>query len=110
MIKLFEKKSVSDHIQVNAFPAAKEKGELCAFGSLVGFSDYKTAAGVTGSVDVGKQIAVFQVAKADLASAAIGTDVYITSGGELSATATGNKLFGTVVAVGSDTFDLAITG
>ena len=110
MAKLFEKKPVSDHIQVAAFPAAKDKGDVCTFGSLVGFSDYKTASGVTGSVDVGKNIAVFQAAKSDLPAAAIGTDVYITSAGALTVTATDNKLLGTVVAVGADTFDIAITG
>jgi len=109
-VKLFSKKPTSDHIQVAAFPAAKEKGDLCAFGSLVGFADYNTAAGAAGSVDVGKEIAVFQAAKTDLSTATIGTDVYVTSAGALSATATDNKLLGTVVAVGSDTFDIAITG
>ena len=109
-MRLFGKKPVSDHIMVAAFPAAKEKGEICVFGSLVGFSDYNTAAGASGSVDVGKSIAVFQAAKSTLATAAIGTDVYVTSAGAFSATATGNKLLGTVVAVGGDTFDIAITG
>jgi len=107
---LFAKKPVSDHIQIAAFPSAKEKGEICAFGSLVGFSDYKTVAGAPGSVDIGKNCAVFQAAKADLATAAIGTDVYITSAGALSATEPGNILLGTVVAVGPDTFDIAVIG
>jgi len=110
MVKLFEKKPVSDHIQIAAFPSKKDKGEICVFGSLVGFSDYDTANGAAGSVDVGKQIAVFQAAKNDLPAAAIGADVYITSAGALTATATGNTLLGTVVAVGGDTFDVAITG
>jgi predicted RecA/RadA family phage recombinase len=110
MAKLFEKRPVSDHIQVAAFPAAKEKGEICVFGNLVGLSDYDTASGAAGSVDVGKQIAVFQAAKADLPTAAIGTDVYITSAGALTATASDNTLLGTVVAVGGDTFDIAVTG
>jgi len=110
MVTLFEKRPVSDHIQIAAFPAKKDKGELCVFGSLVGFSDYNTESGAPGSVDVGKQIAVFQVAKTDLPTAAIGADVYIASAGTLTATASGNKLLGTVVAVGGDTFDVAITG
>ena len=108
-MKLFEKKPVSDHILVEAFPAAKEKGEVCVFGSLVGFSDYNTAAGSPGSVDVGKEIAIFQAAKTALPAAAIGTDVFVTSAGGLSTTATENKLLGTVIAVGADTFDIAIT-
>ena len=87
MVKLFEKKPVSDHILVSAFPAAKESGELCVFGSLIGFSDYNTKAGEPGSVDVGKMIAVFQASAADLTgTAAVGTDVYITSTETLSAT------------------------
>lgn len=110
MAVLFEKKAVSDHIEVSAFPAAKAKGEVCVFGSLVGFSDYTTAAGKAGSVDAGKMIAVFQAAKSDLAAAAVGTDVYITPAGALSDTASGNTLLGTVVAVEGDTFDIAITG
>ena len=111
MAKLFEKKPVSDHILIPAFPAAKESGELCVFGSLIGFSDYNTKAGDPGSVDVGKMIAVLQAAKADLTgTVAIGTDVYITSTETLSTTSTGNKLLGTVVAVGGDTYDIAVTG
>jgi len=110
MVKLFEKRPVSDHIQIAAFPAKKDKGEVCVFGSLVGLSDYDTASGAAGSVDVGKQIAVFQAAKADLMTAAIGADVYITSAGALTTTASGSTLLGTIVAVGGDTFDIAITG
>ena len=111
MAKLFEKKPVSDHIQIAAFPAAKEAGEICAFGSLIGLSDYNTASGAAGSVDVGKPIAVFQAATADLTgTAAIGTDVYVTSSGALDTTTSGNKLLGTIVAVEADTFDIAITG
>lgn len=112
MKTLFEKKSVSDHIQIEAFPTAKEKGEICILGSLIGFSDYKTEAGKMGSVDIGKQAAVFQAAKADLTgTASIGADVYITPAGDLSTTATGNKLLGTIVAVGSSTaIDIAVIG
>jgi len=110
MVTLYEKKPVSDHILIAAFPAAKEKGEICKFGSLVGFSDYKTDSGAPGSVDVGKEIAVFQAAKAELTTAAIGVDVYVTSAGALTATASGNTLLGTIVAVGADTFDIAVTG
>jgi len=111
MAKLFEKKPVSDHILVSAFPSAKAKGEICVFGSLVGFSDYDTKEGDPGSVDVGKMIAVLQASKEDLTgTVAIGTDVYATTASALSATATGNKLLGTVVAVGGDTYDLAVTG
>jgi hypothetical protein len=109
MAILFEKKPVSDHIQIGAFPSAKEKGEICVFGSLVGFSDYKTGAGEAGSVDIGKMAAVFQAAVADLDGVAtVGADGYAASAGTPSATATGNKLLGTVVAAGSDTFDIAV--
>jgi len=108
---LFEKKPVSDHIQIAAFPTAKEKGEICLLGSLVGFSDYKTEANKPGSVDIGKQAAVFQAATSDLTgTAAIGADVYITPAGDLSTTAAGNKLLGTIVAVGSDAIDIAVIG
>jgi predicted RecA/RadA family phage recombinase len=103
---LYEKKPVSDHIEIAAFPAAKSKGDVVQFGSIIGFSDYDTAAGTRGSVDTGKPAAVFQAAIADLTgTAAVGSDVYITSAGALTMTATSNVLIGTVVAVGSDTFD-----
>jgi len=111
MINLFEKRPVSDHILISTFPAAKEKGEVCVFGSLIGFSDYKTAQGEQGSVNIGKYASVFQAAKSDLpASPAVGMDIYITSAGAASATATGNTLLGTIVAVGSDTADIAVIG
>lgn len=111
MKNLFEKKPVSDHIQVAAFPTAKEKGEICILGSLIGFSDYKTESGKPGSVDIGKFAAVFQAKTSDLTgTAAIGTDVFITSAGDLSTTAASNKLLGTIVAVGSDTIDIAVIG
>ena len=109
-MKLIEKKPVSDHIQVEAFPAAKEKGDLCVFGSLVGFADYNTAAGAVGTVDIGKMAAVFQAAKPELPAAAVGTDVYVTPAGAFATTASGNKLLGTVVAVTTTTFDIAVTG
>jgi len=110
-VQLFEKKPISDHIQVAAFPAAKEKGEVCVFGSLVGFSDYDTAAGAAGSVTIGKPIAVFQAATAGITgTAAIGADVFVASDNTLTTTAGSNKLLGTVVAVGSTTIDIAITG
>jgi hypothetical protein len=107
--KLFEKYPVSDHITVAAFPAAKEKGEICVLGSLIGFSDYTTAATEAGSVDTGKMTAVFQAATADLTGdpPTIGADVYLTPAGVLTTTATNNKLFGTVVRVDADTFDFA---
>ena len=107
---LIEKRPLSDHIQVAAFPAAKEKGEICTFGSLIGFSDYKTEVGAPGSVSIGKMASVFQAALTAIPTAAIGTDVYITTAGALTATATGNKLLGTIVAVGPDTFDIAVVG
>ena len=109
MATIFAKKSTSDHILVQAFPTAKAKGETCTFGSLVGFSDYTTAQGAEGTVNVGKQIAVFQIAR-DGVTAAIGTDVYIASDGTLTTTVGSNKLLGTVVVVGPDTYDVAITG
>jgi predicted RecA/RadA family phage recombinase len=110
-VRLFEKKPVSDHILVTAFPAAKAKGEICVFGSLKGFSDYDTKSDESGSVNIGKMVSVFQAAKSDLTgTAAIAADVYITTDNTLTTTAGSNKLLGTVVAVGSDTFDLAVTG
>jgi hypothetical protein len=61
-------------------------------------------------VDVGRKIAVFEGAIADLTgTAAVGSDVYLTSAGALTLTATANKLFGTVVDVGADYFDFAVT-
>lgn len=105
---LFEKYPVSDHITIAAFPAAKEKGEICVFGSLVGFSDCATAAGEAGSVDTGKGAAIFQAASADLTGTpTAGADVYLTSAGELTAAAGGNTLFGTVVRADAGTFDFA---
>jgi predicted RecA/RadA family phage recombinase len=105
MAKLFEKKSVSDHIEL-VFPAAAQKGDIVKFGSIMGLADYNTGAGALGSVDMGKCAAVFQALKADLTGAAtVGADVYLTGAGALTATASGNTLLGTVVAVGSETFD-----
>ena len=109
-MKIIEKKSASTNVQIEAFPAAKEKGEPVVLGSLVGFSDYKTGAGEAGSVTVGRPIAVFQIPKTDIETAIIGTDVYLTSALALSATETDNTLLGVVVAVGHDTFDVAVTG
>jgi hypothetical protein len=106
---LFEEHPVSDHIMIQAFPAAKAKGEICVFGSLKGFSDYATEAGAEGSVDIGKLSAVFQAATADLTGdAAVAADVYMTSAGVLTTTATDNVLFGTIVSVGTDTFKIAV--
>jgi predicted RecA/RadA family phage recombinase len=103
---LYEKKPISDHIEIAAFPAAKSKGDVVKFGSIIGFSDYDTALGDRGSVDTGKPAAVFQAAIADLTgTAAVGSDVYITAAGVLTMTATSNFLIGTIVAVGNDTFD-----
>ena len=108
MEKLYEKYPVSDHINIAAFPSAKEMNEICVFGSLIGYSDYTTGAGEAGSVDTGKMTAVFQAATAGLTGAPdIGVDVYLTSAGELTTTAAGNRLFGTVVRVDADTFDFA---
>ena len=106
--KLFEKYPVSDHVTIAAFPAAKEKGEICVFGSLMGFSDYNTAAGEAGNIDIGKPVAVFQAATADLAGApTVGADVYLTPAGAMTTTVTDNTLFGTVVRVDAVTFDFA---
>jgi predicted RecA/RadA family phage recombinase len=111
MAKLFEKYPASDHIKVSAFPAAAQKGGIVMFGSLIGFSDYDTAAGESGSVDTGKKTAVFQAATADLTgTAAVGSDVYLTGAAALTMTAASNTLFGTVVDTGGDTFDFAVTG
>jgi len=109
MVKLFAKKTTSDTILIGAFPAAKEAGEPCVFGSLVGFSTLKTEAGQQGSVNVGKQIAVFQSSNYFGSAPAIGTDVYIASDGTLTTDADGNILLGTIVVVGGDTVDIAIT-
>jgi predicted RecA/RadA family phage recombinase len=113
---LFEKKPLSDHIEIAAFPAAKSKGDLVKFGSIIGFSDYDTAAGAPGSVDIGKPAAVFQAALAGLTGdtpPAVGVDVYIKPSGALttnesdtvSQVTTINFLIGTIVRVGSDTVD-----
>jgi predicted RecA/RadA family phage recombinase len=117
MAKLFEKYPVSDHIKVSAFPAAAEKGDIVMFGALIGFSDYKTAVGEAGSVDVCKEIAVVQAAIADVTDsgdlAAVGANVYLTSAKALTTaagTSPANTLFGTIVNIGSDTFDIAVTG
>ena len=111
MVKLFEKRPVSNHIQIAAFPAKKEKGEVCVFGRLIGFSDYNTDEGSPGSVNIGKQASVFQAARTALTGTVnIGTDVFVTPAEVLSTTATGNLLLGTVVAIGSDTFDIAVVG
>jgi len=107
---IYAKKTTSDTILVGAFPAEKKAGELCQFGSLVGFATLNTDEGVQGTVNVGKQIAIFQIKKTAIPTATIGTDVFVTSAGAFTTTATDNKLFGTVVVVGSDTFDIAITG
>jgi predicted RecA/RadA family phage recombinase len=110
MAKLLEKHPVSDHIRVSAFPAAAEKGDIVMFGALIGFSDYNTASGEAGSVDVCKEIAVVQAAIADLTgTAAVGSNVYLTSAGVLTMTATSNTLFGTIVNIDTDTFDIAVT-
>jgi predicted RecA/RadA family phage recombinase len=103
---LYEKKPISDHIEIDAFPSAASKGQPVKFGSIIGFSDYDTASGSPGSVDTGKPAAIFQAAIADLTgTAAVGADVYITSALALTMTAASNTLIGTIVAVGSDTFD-----
>ena len=108
MVKLFAKKPASDHILLQSFPAAKEAGEICVFGSLVGFSDLKTEKGKQGTVNVGKQIAVFQATNY-FGNPAIGSDVYIASDETLTTTAESNKLLGTIVAINGETVDIAIT-
>jgi len=108
-MKILGKKATSDHIQVLAFPAKKEAGELCKFGSLVGFADLTTEAGASGTVNVGKQIAVFQIENS-FGTPAIGSDVYVASDGTLTTTAGTNKLLGTIVAKNGDAVDVAITG
>lgn len=104
MAKLLAQKSTSDHIRIDAFPAAKTKGDLVAIGSLIGIVDIDVAAGHPGSIDVGKQVAIFVAKTADFAgTAAIGTDVF-TDGNTLTTT---GKLVGTIVAIGSDTIAIA---
>ena len=109
---IFEKKPVSNHIQIAVFPAKKAKGEVCVFGRLVGFSDYNTDQGAPGSVNIGKQASVFQIAKASLTGTInVGTDVFVVPAtGVLATTETGNRLLGTVVGIGSDTYDIAVIG
>jgi hypothetical protein len=108
-MKLFEKKPVSDHIRIEAFPAAAEKGDLITIGLLTGFSDYDTAAGSPGSIDITEMKAVIQAAVADVtgasASTAVGTVIYITSAGALTLTATSNTAFATIVRVDSTSLD-----
>lgn len=108
---LYEKKSVSDHIQVQQISAGTDylKGDLVKVGSLIGFSDYDTPRGTQGSIDVGVPRSVFQAKTSDLTgTAAVGNDIYVTSALALTTTASDNDLFGTIVAVGSDTFDFAV--
>jgi hypothetical protein len=116
MAKLFEKYPVSDHIKVSAFPAAAQKGDIVMFGALIGFSDYNTAKDEAGSVDVCKEIAVVQAAISDVTDAStlakVGANVYLTSAAALTTapgTSPANTLFGTIVSVGVDTFDIAVT-
>jgi predicted RecA/RadA family phage recombinase len=113
MAKLFEKKAVSDHIYIDAFPATVEKGDLIRLGSLVGFADYNTPSGKAGTIDIGKYAAIFTALKTDLTgSAAIGVNVYLTAANALTTAAgapeTPNLLFGTIVAIGDATFDFAV--
>jgi hypothetical protein len=108
-VTLFEKKPVSDHIAIQAFPAGAQKGDMITIGLLAGFSDYNTATGEMGSVDIGEMKAVIQVVIADVtgasASTTAGTVIYITSAGVLTLTATSNTAFATVVRVDSTSLD-----
>jgi predicted RecA/RadA family phage recombinase len=106
MAKIYEKKPVSDHIEVSAFPDSAQKGDLVVIGGIIGLSDYNTAQGARGSVDIGKYAAIFQAATADLTgSATVAALVYVTSAAVLTTTAASNTLIGTIVEVGTDTFD-----
>jgi hypothetical protein len=105
MAKLIEKKTVSDHVMVSAFPAAAEKDDLVAIGSLIGIADITVEAGKPGSVDVGKEVAVFQAKAGDFSgTAAVGTDVYVNAG---ALAPSGGTLFGTITAVVNGVIDIA---
>jgi hypothetical protein len=108
-VKLFEKKPVSDHIRIEAFPAAAEKGDFITIGLLTGFSDYDTAAGSPGSIDIAEMKAVINAAIADVTGASssttVGTIIYVTSAGVLTLTSTSNTAFATIVKVDSTSLD-----
>jgi hypothetical protein len=108
-VTLFEKKPVSDHIRIQEFPAAAQKGDFITIGLLTGFSDYDTASGEPGSIDIGEMKAVIQIAIADVAGAdtdtATGAIIYITSAGAFTLTATNNTAFATIVKVDSTSLD-----
>jgi hypothetical protein len=99
----YEKKSVSDHIMIPAFPAAKNKAELVVYGALKGFADWNTGAGEAGAIDIGTPKAVFQIAASDITGTpAAGSILYITSAGALTMTATSNTAFATIIFVDAD--------
>jgi hypothetical protein len=105
----YEKKPVSDHIEIWSFPAAKNKGDLVVYGALTGFSDYNTASGEAGSIDIGTMKAVFNIAVGDITgSPAAGSILYVTSAGELTMTATSNTLFATIIRVGTTDVDIVL--
>lgn len=104
MAKMIEKKPVSDHIRVYPFPADKTKGDVVSIGSLIGIVDYDVLTGEEGSVDCGKEVAIFQAKTTDFSgAAAVGTDVKVDASGVMGAAGT---VFGTIVAVGADTIDI----
>jgi predicted RecA/RadA family phage recombinase len=97
-------KSLSDHIRISAFPAAKVKGELTALGPLIGIADTDVLQGESGSIDCGKSVAVFRAKTADFSgSAAVGTQVFANA----DVLSTSGTLFGVIVAVNGDTIDIA---
>jgi hypothetical protein len=105
----YEKKPVSDHILIPSFPADKNKGDLVIYGALTGFSDYNTASGEQGSMDIGTPKAVFQIALADITGdPAAGSILYVTNAGVLTMTAASNSAFATILYVGADAVDIVL--
>jgi hypothetical protein len=105
----YEKKPVSDHILIPAFPAEASKGGLVVYGALRGFADCNTGAGEEGSIDIGTPKAVFQIAAADITgSPAAGSILYITSAGALTMTATSNTAFATIIRAGAESVDIVL--
>jgi hypothetical protein len=115
MAKVFEKKPVSDHIELQQLSATVDyaKGDFVLVGTsgLCGIADYDTPMGTPGSLDIGKSVAVFQIALSDVATGvpAIGAAVYHHLGTYTIGTfINGDALVGYIIAIGADTLDIAV--
>ena len=105
----YEKRPVSDHIGIPAFTATKNKGDLVIYGALKGFSDYNTAIGEPGSIDIGTEKAVFNIAVSDITgSPEASLILYITDAGALTMTSTSNTAFATIINVNSESVDIVL--